>query len=704
MSESVLQRASDTVVPVPAGSPGRSRTAVPAEGARLHGPSAVVLTIGLACSLILCAVILRAVADGNNRALDTQVHQVASALQAAVPAIQQPLVGADRIALIAGAGAFRSFVEPDVEGGQAPFRSISLWKVTKGGRLTLAALARSSANVSFARRTVARTLASLHPSSQLQVTGLFSGTLKGLGFAERASGGARNLIVYAETNLPTPSSQFAGLDFAIFFGRSTSSANLIETSIHIPAKGTLTSAVVAFGSANVTIVTTIVGRPPGVLPNSVPWGIALGGSLLSVVAALTTERHVRRRVLAESVAIDQSARHDEQRGIAQTLQHSLLPADKLEFPGVEMATRYVAGVEHLDVGGDWYDAIRVDDDHLFLTIGDVSGRGLKAATVMSSLRHAIRAYAVQGDDPGTVVRKLDELVDVERDECFATVLCASLDVPRHRVTFASAGHLPPLLVDAEGARLVAMPVNKPAGVAGVEKQRSATLSVLPGTALVFFTDGLVERRERGVDEGLEALRRAVPTPDVAIGSMLTEILDQLVPRGSDDDLALLGLKWEVEDRPETRKVRAAPGAWRKLDGPTKSMSRRFVPDPASVREARRFVEVALPDLHQSELEIVLLLVSELATNAVRHAKTDFEVTVVTDPGAGRIRVGVCDEGSGIPAPRESRELGPDGRGLRLVRELSYEWGVEWSGAGPPKTVWFEHRVGQDGPHVDTRPS
>jgi len=703
MSESVLQRASDTTVRVPPATPDRSPTAVPTEGARLHGPSAVVLTIGLACSLILCAVTLRAISDGNTRALHTQVRQVASALQAAVPAIQQPLVAADRIALIAGTRAFRSFVEPDVEGGQAPFRSISLWKRTKGGRLTLVALARSSPNAPFAAGPVARTLATLHPSSQLQVTGLYSGTLRGLGFAELAPGGARNLIVYAETRLPTPSSQFAGLDFAIFFGRSTSSANLIETSIHIPAKGTLTSAVVPFGSANVTIVTTIVGRPPGVLPNSIPWGIALGGSLLSLVAALTTERHVRRREHAESVAIDQSARHDEQRGIAQTLQHSLLPADELAFPGVEMATRYVAGVEHLDVGGDWYDAIRVDDDHLFLTIGDVSGRGLKAATVMSSLRHAIRAYAVQGDDPGTVVRKLDELVDVERDECFATVLCASLDVPRHRVTFASAGHLPPLLVDKEGARLVAMPVNKPAGVAGVERQRSATLSVLPGTALVFFTDGLVERRERGVDEGLEALRRAVPTPDVAIGTMLTGILDQLVPGGSDDDLALLGLKWGTEEREDARKLRAAPGAWRTLDGPTTSRSRRFAPDPTSVREARKFVEVALPDLQESELDIVLLLVSELATNAVRHAGTDFEVSVVADPVAGRVRVGVCDEGAGIPAAREPRQLGPDGRGLRLVHELSSAWGVEWSGAGPPKTVWFEHRVGQDGPHLDPDP-
>src|SRR5205807_2197441 len=104
--------------------------------------------------------------------------------------------------------------------------------------------------------------------------------------------------------------------------------------------------------------------------------------------------------------------------------------------------------------GDWYDIIHLDDDAFILVVGDVSGRGLRAATVMASLRYAIRAYAAQGDQPATILDKLSELLSVAGDGHFATVICALVDVRRHQMIVANAGHLNPLLVVGRDAHFV----------------------------------------------------------------------------------------------------------------------------------------------------------------------------------------------------------------------------------------------------------
>lgn len=655
---------------------------------RVHVATVVVLAIILAISLTLTMLVISAINDGDNRVLNSQLRQVTSALDAAIPAIQQPLVAADSIAADAGPKAFRSFVASDVgrQGTQAPFRSISLWRRTSGAPRLVEVVGQRPALLDVPGG-VTRVLGAMHASARLSVTGLFSSPDTGLGFAEALPGVRPGLIVYAESDLPKPTAQFRGLAFALYLGHSISPSHLMESSVALPRSGRRASAVVPFGTADVTIVTALVGRPSGVLPSELPWGIALVGVVLAALAAVTTERLVRRRELAESVATDRVAQYDAQRGIAETLQRSLLPEEDPTFPGVSIATQYVAGVEHLDVGGDWHDAIRVDDDRLFVTVGDVAGRGLKAATVMASLRHAIRAYAVQGDDPSSVLRKLDGLVDVERDECFATVVCAMVEVPQRRVTIASAGHLPPLLIDDGGARFVAIPVNPPVGVASTGPPASVTLSVTPQTTIVFYTDGLVERRDRTLDDGLEALRRAVPVSGTPVARVLDEILESLLPEGSEDDVALLALAWPATtpatDLPTTN------AEWRALGGRAAACTRRFPPEPLSVRGARAFVDGSLPDLERGVREVVALLVSELATNAVRHAKTDFEVTVVTSPDPRRVRVGVTDQSGGGPSVLRNRRVAPDGRGLQLVASLSEQWGVAWSRDRRSKTVWFE---------------
>ena len=133
-----------------------------------------------------------------------------------------------------------------------------------------------------------------------------------------------------------------------------------------------------------------------------------------------TERLVRRRTHAEFLAEQNARLFSEQRSVAQTLQHSLLPEQLPDFDGLELAVRYVPGVDGVEIGGDWYDVIGRDNGDIIFVVGDVSGRGLRAATVMASLRYAIRAYAAQGDDPAIILAKLAKLIDIVRDGHFAT--------------------------------------------------------------------------------------------------------------------------------------------------------------------------------------------------------------------------------------------------------------------------------------------
>ena len=144
----------------------------------------------------------------------------------------------------------------------------------------------------------------------------------------------------------------------------------------------------------------------GTLLARLQWLLLGFGLVLTVGAAALTERLVRRREQAQRLAdqlgvvADENARlYAEQRTVAQTLQHSLLPETLPETPELTVRARYIAGVAEIDIGGDWYDVIELDNGNVLFVVGDVSGRGLRAATVMASLRYAIRAYAAQGDDP-----------------------------------------------------------------------------------------------------------------------------------------------------------------------------------------------------------------------------------------------------------------------------------------------------------------
>ena len=245
----------------------------------------------------------------------------------------------------------------------------------------------------------------------------------------------------------------------------------------------------------------------------------------------------------ELIADENRRLYAEQRTISRTLQHAMLPVALPEIQGVETSARYETGVEGVEIGGDWYDLIALDDHRLLLVVGDVSGRGLRAAATMASLRFAIHAYAAQDDPPEEILAKLSSLVNVNTSGQLATVLCVVVDVKAHRLTVTSAGHLPPLLLSNGSGTFVRSDVGVPIGVRAGARYTSTSVHTPNAATLLAFTDGLVERRGESIDAGLARLQHAASSNHVPLDELLSRLIDDLRHDGGDDDTAIAALRW-----------------------------------------------------------------------------------------------------------------------------------------------------------------
>ena len=310
-----------------------------------------------------------------------------------------------------------------------------------------------------------------------------------------------------------------------------------------PLHGRTASAMVPFGDSSLLVVMSPRGQLGGTFLSQLWWLLALMGFALTIAAAALVEGLIVRGREAEKLADENAELYAAQRSVAETLQHSLMAEALPEVPGVELAARYVAGVEGIDVGGDWYDVIALAPNRVLIAVGDVSGRGLAAATMMASLRFAIRAYAMQGDAPGTILTKLSNLVDLRRDGNFATALCATIDLDDHTVRCANAGHPEPLLVAGDGTRFLTTNIGVPVGLRDKPAYPEIAASLPPNATLLFYTDGLIERRNETLQEGRDRLAQAAVRAQGSLDEMLGAIVHDVIPDGSADDTALLGVRW-----------------------------------------------------------------------------------------------------------------------------------------------------------------
>lgn len=238
----------------------------------------------------------------------------------------------------------------------------------------------------------------------------------------------------------------------------------------------------------------------------------------------------------------QSLQSREDHAAAIALQRSLVPSALPAVKGVEIAARYVPGSGH--VGGDWYDAFVLPSGELGMVVGDVAGSGLGAAVIMGRIRSALRAYVLEFPDPADVLSKLDHKMQYfEEGEVMATVNYAVLDPDSGQLRISSAGHLPPVIA-APGQRgaMAQIAVDPPIGVTDAPVRQVTTLALAPGAVLCLFTDGLVERRDEPIDDGITLLCETV-TPGPPEGVCVSVMQALVGSQYPGDDIALLVLRW-----------------------------------------------------------------------------------------------------------------------------------------------------------------
>jgi Stage II sporulation protein E (SpoIIE) len=529
-----------------------------ARGLRPYWPAAAVCVVGLVVTGVLVWIAASTYTDNENRLLSLRVRDAGALISGALGSVQTPLASAAALADATGGDVqkFERFIAPSVGQQGRTFVSVSLWRLGTGLATPLAVV--GAAPVLSASPARAQAFLAAPHGSSLRVIGLLGAARPRLGYAFASPGLTGRFVAYAESALPAnrrsrfqSSSSFADLDYALYLGRRQSDAELLVTDLkRPPITGRRASITIPFGDNALTFVVTPRHSLEGSFPQRLPWVLGIAGVLLSLGAAALTARLLDRRNQAESLAgsleviAEENRRlYAEQRTIAQTLQRALLPDELPSVRGVETGARYEAGAEGVEIGGDWYDLIAMDDRRLLLVVGDVSGRGVRAAATMAALRFAIHAYAAENDPPAAILSKLSRLIDVNTSGQIATILCALVDVDAHQVTVTSAGHLPPLLLSDGSGAFIHSEVGPPIGVRAGAAYASTAVAAPRSATLLAFTDGLVERRGESIDTGMERLERQATNGHVALNELLDNLVANVRRDGGDDDTAIAGLRW-----------------------------------------------------------------------------------------------------------------------------------------------------------------
>jgi sigma-B regulation protein RsbU (phosphoserine phosphatase) len=275
-----------------------------------------------------------------------------------------------------------------------------------------------------------------------------------------------------------------------------------------------------------------------------------GGDVLGVLHVGTyAQRHFTEQdvallqLVADRAGLASQARQTQaDRAATLALQRSLLPGRLPHPEGIDLAARYVPG-HHLGVGGDWYDVFPLPSGHLGVVVGDVTGHGLRAAVVMGRLRSALRSYAIEHDDPAEVLTRLDRKITHFEAGNLATVLYALLTPDRDRLLISSAGHPPPVMAAAKGAACpLVLPTDALVGTGWRLPRHSTSIDLPKRSTIVFYTDGLVERRGEVIDEGIQRLCRAIdPSPAEAV---CRTVVARMGVAAAEDDIAILAMHRE----------------------------------------------------------------------------------------------------------------------------------------------------------------
>ncbi|MEV5438370.1 SpoIIE family protein phosphatase [Streptomyces sp. NPDC052682] len=377
-----------------------------------------------------------------------------------------------------------------------------------------------------------------------------------------------------------------------------------------------------------------------------------------------------------AVCIDNARRYSRERETTVALQRSLLPRTLPSTAAVEAASRYLPAARS-GVGGDWFDVIPLSGMRVAMVVGDVVGHGIQASATMGRLRTAVRTLADIDLPPDELLTHLDDLVvrlsqesggESSPGEVGASCLYAVYDPVSRCCTLARAGHPPPVLVRPGGpARQLDLPSGPPLGLGGLPFE-SVEIDLREGSVLAFYTDGLIESREREVDASHALLCEALTPASGSLEETCDRVLHALLPPGgAADDVALLLAR--------TRGLPASQVAtW---DIPA---------DPSLVSPVRKQVLDQLDRWALAEASFTAeLVVSELVTNAIRYGAPPIRLRLIHD--AATLICEVSDTSPTAPHLRRAKTWDEGGRGLLLVAQLTQRWGSRHTAEG--KTIWAE---------------
>jgi serine phosphatase RsbU (regulator of sigma subunit)/anti-sigma regulatory factor (Ser/Thr protein kinase) len=389
-------------------------------------------------------------------------------------------------------------------------------------------------------------------------------------------------------------------------------------------------------------------------------------------------------VTSERIRVEQRVRH-----LAHGLQAGLVPPTLPQVPRFEVAGWYRAGALEQEVGGDFYDVFEARPGLWMAVIGDVCGKGPEAASLTALARYTLRAVAHQAAEPSEALRMLnDSILEQRTDQRFMTVALAQLVTSGsdHGVTISSGGHHPALVLRGGGEVEEVGPPGTLLGIYPDPRLADVRLELMPGEALVLFTDGLNERRNPTQDRAASIRHLLRTAGGSSAGELVGSLADLALRDGAraEDDVAVLVLRRRADEQPLIPEEAE----------PEVRVAIALVPDDGAPAAARKALEPLAEELDRKAHADLRLLVSELVTNSVRHAGLlpEDRIRLVVTRTAGKVRVEVTDPGVGFEAstPIPRGDLA-GGLGLYLTEQLAESWGAGRLDRGV--RVWFELAAG-----------
>ncbi|MBV8435643.1 MAG: SpoIIE family protein phosphatase [Candidatus Eremiobacteraeota bacterium] len=371
-----------------------------------------------------------------------------------------------------------------------------------------------------------------------------------------------------------------------------------------------------------------------------------------------------------ALAIDNAQLFGREHRVAHAMQSASLPRKLPKVPGIDMHAIYVPGQSEAQIGGDWYDAFRLRDGRLVISVGDVAGSGVDAAVTMSNMRQIIRGTAQLHADPVLMLDAADSALRLEESEKFVTACVAVIDPVSRTMTYASAGHPPPYVRDKVRAPVPLTFDGLPLGLRQRSTRHPSTHHLTPGTMLVFYTDGLIESTHDLLG-GIASLERLIATREFYQSANPAKFVrSHMLDGGARDDVAILVVRVRApSERTADSTRRIYCWTYDSVD-----------PDVLSAVRDRLQHVLAEHGLRDDAIERAKLVLGELVGNVARHAPG--AVQIVVDMTTSSPVLHVVDEGVGFErAPVLPDVLSEGGRGLFIVSELTQEFTISRSQGG-----------------------